>query len=274
MEFKWQTQHSGLPPSMEQTQEPLSPLQKATVEDILEEPTTGDDCKTPLTENTMNVEDNELLISYIKGEPVIGVFDEVRTDAFTLDETRSAALTNTHPMGIGRISQWRTPSGKNLQYSYGHGHWIRAKIDPAMEMAQKHEQGKSTIPLEQLVPETYREYQDVFEKKAAERFPDSRPYGHAIDLKPDFVPRNCKVYPLSPKEQEAMDTFIDENLQKGYIRPSKSPIVTRHASTGPADPVTLRSPPLTADLFPLCLLSLRPLLPRLRCGPLPYSSET
>ena len=35
-----------------------------------------------------------------------------------------------------------------------------------------------------------------------------------------------KVYPLSPREQEEMQKFIDENLTTGRIRPSKSPIAS------------------------------------------------
>ena len=34
---------------------------------------------------------------------------------------------------------------------------------------------------------------------------------------------NCKVYPLSCKEQEVEDKFLDKNLAKGYIVPSHSP---------------------------------------------------
>jgi len=43
-------------------------------------------------------------------------------------------------------------------------------------------------------------------------------------LKPDFVPKDCKVYLISPREQqEKLDKFINENLCKKYIRLSKSP---------------------------------------------------
>ena len=42
-------------------------------------------------------------------------------------------------------------------------------------------------------------------------------------MKPDFTPRNCKLYPLSPSEEKAMNEFIDENLAKGAIVPSQSP---------------------------------------------------
>ena len=37
---------------------------------------------------------------------------------------------------------------------------------------------------------------------------------------PDVI--DCKVYPMSQKEDEALRDFLAEQLEKGYIRPSKS----------------------------------------------------
>ena len=37
------------------------------------------------------------------------------------------------------------------------------------------------------------------------------------------MPRKGKVYPLSREEREEIHKFINEQLRKGYIRPSKSP---------------------------------------------------
>jgi hypothetical protein len=56
--------------------------------------------------------------------------------------------------------------------------------------------------------------------------PESCPYDHAIELKEDFVPRNCKIYALLQVEEKEMNEFIDENLCKGYIRPLKSPMAS------------------------------------------------
>ena len=77
-----------------------------------------------------------------------------------------------------------------------------------------------------MIPEERVDYKDVFDKKAADRFPESRSYDHAIDLEEDFVPKDCKVYPLSLSKQEKLDEFINENLEKGYIHPSKSPMAS------------------------------------------------
>jgi hypothetical protein len=47
---------------------------------------------------------------------------------------------------------------------------------------------------------------------------------NAITLKPDTPEAiNCKVYPMTRVEDEALDEFLDEQLAKGYIQPSISP---------------------------------------------------
>jgi hypothetical protein len=44
-----------------------------------------------------------------------------------------------------------------------------------------------------------------------------------IDLKPDTLETlKTKIYPMSINEQKTLDQFIQENLEKGYIVPSKS----------------------------------------------------
>ena len=51
-----------------------------------------------------------------------------------------------------------------------------------------------------------------------------RPWDHVIDFKsraPDAI--DCKVYPMTHTEDDALDEFIDEQLAKGYIHPSISP---------------------------------------------------
>jgi len=97
--------------------------------------------------------------------------------------------------------------------------WVRAKTSISQGLAHDTETKKTKT---ELLKE-YEEYKTVFEKKASERFPVKKPWDHAIDLKPDFVSKDCKIYPMSPREQEKLDEFINENLCKKYIRPSKSP---------------------------------------------------
>uniref|UniRef100_A0A0W0GDN4 Reverse transcriptase domain-containing protein n=1 Tax=Moniliophthora roreri TaxID=221103 RepID=A0A0W0GDN4_MONRR len=76
---------------------------------------------------------------------------------------------------------------------------INAKLSTSQVLAQAHEVKAKT--LEELLPTYLSDYTDRFEKKKAERFPPSRPYDHAIDLKPDFKPR---------------DLFTKLDLRNGY----------------------------------------------------------
>jgi hypothetical protein len=52
--------------------------------------------------------------------------------------------------------------------------------------------------------------------------PTHKPYDRAIELEQEATPVYSKVYPMSPKEQQELDDYLKENLDKGYIRPSKS----------------------------------------------------
>jgi hypothetical protein len=74
------------------------------------------------------------------------------------------------------------------------------------------------------IPSEYRRHAKVFDEEASNRFPPSRPWDHAIELKVD-APKaiDCKVYPMTPTEDEALLKFLKDMQKRGYIRPSKSP---------------------------------------------------
>jgi hypothetical protein len=74
------------------------------------------------------------------------------------------------------------------------------------------------------VPKEYQEFARLFNDKAADRFPPSREWDHAIELKPGAPDTlDCKVYPMMRDKDTALEKFLDEMVAKGYIRPSKSP---------------------------------------------------
>ena len=53
--------------------------------------------------------------------------------------------------------------------------------------------------------------------------PVHKTWDHAIDLQEEFIPRKGRIYPLSRIKREEVQAFVDSQLKKGYIRPSKSP---------------------------------------------------
>uniref|UniRef100_A0A8C5M421 Gypsy retrotransposon integrase-like protein 1 n=1 Tax=Leptobrachium leishanense TaxID=445787 RepID=A0A8C5M421_9ANUR len=73
------------------------------------------------------------------------------------------------------------------------------------------------------LPTCYQEYKDVFDEIGVETLPPHRKYDCPIDLLPGAAIPFGRIYPLSTPELEVLKTYIKENLQKGFIRPSTSP---------------------------------------------------
>ena len=92
----------------------------------------------------------------------------------------------------------------------------------ATEMAHKYtEQHKKE---EIILPAEFQWCALLFSNKEAKKFPPSRSCDHKIELTADALDKfNCKTYPMSLKDQEAENKFLDKNLEKGYIIPSESP---------------------------------------------------
>ena len=63
----------------------------------------------------------------------------------------------------------------------------------------------------------------MFGTVESERMLTRKVWDHAIDLKETFKPQKGRIYPLSKNEREEIQNFIEDQLRKGYIRPSKSP---------------------------------------------------
>ena len=73
------------------------------------------------------------------------------------------------------------------------------------------------------LPDQYRKYEVVFSEIDIP-LPEHRGrLDHEIKLIEGFKLRKGSIYPLSPKEKEELNEFLDENLACGKIRPSISP---------------------------------------------------
>jgi len=90
------------------------------------------------------------------------------------------------------------------------------------DSAKARSSSASTLPDLDIVPPEYRDYVDVFSKAKASGLPLHRDYDLKIDLKEGTSPPLGTLYSLSPVELSALQTFIDENLNTGFIRPTTS----------------------------------------------------
>ena len=100
--------------------------------------------------------------------------------------------------------------GKDLRWTMED----RKREEEAIEDRQK---------VEDMVPKRFHKWLKVFGKQESERMPVRKIWDHAIDLQEEFVPRKGRIYPLSRIEREEVQVFMDSQLKKGYIQPSKSP---------------------------------------------------
>jgi len=87
----------------------------------------------------------------------------------------------------------------------------------------KAQSSSSSTPLvPDIVPPEYHNYVDVFSKAKASELPPHRDYDLKIDLEEGTSPPLGTLYSLSLVELSTLRTFIDENLNTGFIRPTTS----------------------------------------------------
>ncbi len=68
------------------------------------------------------------------------------------------------------------------------------------------------------VPEDYKDFAKVFSEEESKRYPPKRAWDHAIEFKkdtPDTI--DCKIYPQTQEEDKALQKFLAEEVEKGYV---------------------------------------------------------
>lgn len=94
---------------------------------------------------------------------------------------------------------------------------------PYEEDADDQEREPTTVDnAPEVIKPLLTEFADVFEAPPA-GLPPERHAGHTIPLEPGHAPPWRPVYRLSPAEKEEAERQVKEYLEKGWIRPSRSP---------------------------------------------------
>ncbi len=101
----------------------------------------------------------------------------------------------------------------------------KAKISEQIEQRYGND-SKKGLTEEELIPPLYHKYLDRFSKKLASRFLKPRIWDHEINLIPGFKPQQKLPIPFNQQEAKIAQEFIKENLEKGYIVKSKSPMAS------------------------------------------------
>ena len=127
------------------------------------------------------------------------------------DDPKCERIARTKKEDLGKyINRVGTQEDEGLSTEY-----IRAAGTKSTTLAAEAQTKKDFI-----LPDAYKDYADIFEKKEFDTLPERRPWDHQIHLLPgaeqDRKLRG-KVYPLGPKEDEALQEFLKENLKSGRI---------------------------------------------------------
>ena len=150
-------------------------------------------------EQEVHKTDNDLVIAFLRGiDETDNEIDEWIQECINPDQTTINAI----------------PAGEQ---------WVKNKMTQSQYLASHEAQQRKKMDVKSLVPKEFHDFiPTVFSERPVGKLPTSKKYDHAIDLKPDFVPKAQKPFRLSPKEEEAVTEFINENLKKGFIRESTS----------------------------------------------------
>jgi len=100
---------------------------------------------------------------------------------------------------------------------------VRWAVDDKEDWGREEEVEADHRKIEEMVLQRFLRWRKVFGKVELERMLTRKIWDHAIDLKKIFKPRKGRIYPLSRNKREEVQNFIEDQLRKGYIRPSKSP---------------------------------------------------
>jgi RNase H-like domain found in reverse transcriptase/Reverse transcriptase (RNA-dependent DNA polymerase) len=105
--------------------------------------------------------------------------------------------------------------------------WCAAGFTYSQQIAKQIEKKKLVKTFKEMVPPQYHQHAHVFSEFESQHLPEHKPWDHTIEFTPDApATMHTKVYPMSSNKQEELDHFIKKNVQKGYIRPSKSPLAS------------------------------------------------
>ena len=99
---------------------------------------------------------------------------------------------------------------------------IRAHTTTLQQLAEEALRNILEWSFEEMVPQHYHDFHDIFSKESFDELLQWKPWDHAIELTPGTHSIDCKIYNLCPDEQKELDAFLEENLRSGCIRPSKS----------------------------------------------------
>jgi len=137
-------------------------------------------------------------------------------------ETGEVKITRCPPLCGGKSQKSKKKEKVKMMTTEEEEKIVRWAIDNKEDWGREEEIEEDHRKIEEMVPRKFLKWKKVFGKVKSVRMSTRKIWDHAIDLKETFKPRKGKIYPLSKNEREEVQNFVEDQLRKGYIRPSKS----------------------------------------------------
>ena len=99
---------------------------------------------------------------------------------------------------------------------------VRQAVDNKEDWRREEKVEVDHRKIKKIVPKKFLKWKKIFGKVEPERILTRKVWDHTIDLKKTFKLQKERIYPLSKNKKEEVQSFVDNQLKKGYIRLSKS----------------------------------------------------
>jgi hypothetical protein len=113
----------------------------------------------------------------------------------------------TFSLTISEIDKTLSPVESSLELN---------EMTPAMSLKE----------LKNKLPVDYHDFLNVFDKEKATQLPPHRSYDHKIELEGEGQPPRSRLYPMSGHKLQKVKEYLEENLKKEFITPSKAPFAS------------------------------------------------
>jgi hypothetical protein len=153
----------------------------------------------------------KLAVTNLRNINILLGLDWLRFHNPSIDWPTSEVLFDKCPHKCGYVPWWVSPEEEEHSNRLGHGE----KLFVFNWEGYIHDHGH--IHAVNTTTDYINEYPKVFTKKGFDKMPERQPWDYAIKLAPGSNPVDCKIYPLSPIKQKALDEFLEGNLKSGCI---------------------------------------------------------
>ncbi|KAH7461789.1 hypothetical protein FOMA001_g18899 [Fusarium oxysporum f. sp. matthiolae] len=146
------------------------------------------------------------------------------SDSETITTSKKRSQSTTKGESVERHGTKIPPPPKGVRHKHKKGQRSKTEILGILQQQDPRKDRPPTTSQDRLknIPKEYRIYDKLFREELETGVPEHSQWDHEIKLTDENLPFQ-KIYPLNQGELEVQRQYIDEMIQKGYIRESTSP---------------------------------------------------